>query len=442
MPEHRSLVGIRREDKNRWERRAPLTPGQVATLRDKAGLDFLVQSSDIRVFPDDEYREAGADVAEDLANCDLVLGVKEMPAGFFRSRGSYCFFAHVIKGQRYNMGMLARLLELDCNLFDYEKMTEDDGRRLVFFGRYAGLAGAVDTLCGLGLRLAARGLDTPFAALEPAHRYGSVAAALKTVAGTGQRLRREGIPPGLAPLVIGVAGYGHVGRGALEVLDALGAEAVEPEDVPGLVSVARADRVYRTVYREQHLAEPLDPGAAFELQEYYDHPDRYRGAFEDRLPYLTVLLNCIYWDRRYPRLVTRDWLRGEMRKPGGPRLLVIGDISCDVGGAIEANVRVTDPGEPFYAYDPATGTERAGVGGPGVVVMATDNLPCEFPADASEEFGRTLVDFVPRMARVDFAREFEDLDLPGPLRRALIVHRGRLTPDHAGLVRYLEDQRS
>lgn len=441
MSGRRPLIGIRREDKNRWERRTPLTPGHVRELAGSHELDFAIQPSDIRVFANSDYSAVGADVTEDLAGCDVVLGVKEMPAGFFRQGGTYCFFSHVIKGQRHNMPMLQRLLDLGCNLLDYEKMTDDSGRRLVFFGRYAGLAGMVDTLYGFGLRLQDEGLDTSFAGIGPAHSHDTLAAALKAVAEAGHRARREGIPTRLAPLIVGVAGYGHVGQGAIEVLDALGAEEVAPEDVPGLVSSGRQNRIYRTVFREEHMVEPVEPGHSFDLQEYYRRPERYRGAFEGRLPYLAVLVNCIYWESRYPRLVTREWLRGEMSKPGGPRLRIIGDISCDVGGAIEANVRLTDPGAPFYVYEPTAGTATDGVSGPGVVVMAIDNLPCELPADSSEEFGRTLTGFVPALARADFDRDSDKLDLPGPLRRALVVHRGRLAADFAYLSRFLGAQR-
>jgi alpha-aminoadipic semialdehyde synthase len=431
-------IGICRETKNHWERRAPLTPSQVAELSRVAGLRFAVQPSSIRVFSDDDYFAAGAVMTDDLSGCRIVLGVKEMPMDSFRLMGSYAFFAHVVKGQRYNMPMLRRLAELGCNLVEYERITDDTGRRLVFFGRYAGIAGMVETLVALGLRLTAQGIRNPFADMRPPHQYEHVGALMSALGAIGYHVRRDGLPEQIAPLVVGVAGYGHVSQGALEVLDALGATAVDPDDVPAVFSARSRTVIYRTVFKEQHLVDPIDRSKAFDLEEYYRHPERFRPAFEDRLPYLTVLVNCILWTDRYPRLVTREWLKSESAKPDGARLRVIGDISCDVRGAIEATVRVTDPGSPVFVYDPETDAATDGVDGRGVAVMAIDNLPCELPADASIDFGRALGPFVPYMARVDLGGEEAFSVLPRPLARALVLQRGKLTSDYRYITRYLE----
>lgn len=442
MSHKQPVVGIRREDKNEWERRVPLVPKQVEALIRSHGLAFRVQPSDIRVFPDEEFRSVGAEVIEELSDCDLVLGVKEVPPAFFRQDGFYCFFSHVIKGQPANMPMLRRLMDLGCSLVDYERMTDDVGRRLVFFGHFAGIAGAVNTLVALGRRLQAQGTATSLVQLRQAYEYGTVEAAMEAVRQVGHLVRREGIPNELTPLVIGVTGYGHVAQGVLEVLDEFGAVDVAPDQVPGLISSGDEKRVYRTVYREEHMVEPCDQGATFRLQEYYDHPDRYRSAFESRLPYLAVLINCIYWDERYPKLVTKDWLRGEMNKPGGPRLRVIGDVSCDVDGAVEANVRVTDTGSPFYVYHPELDRARDGLEGEGVAVMAVDNLPCELAVDSSRSFGKALRGFVPSLARADLSLPLDELDIPGPVSRSLLLHRGKLTPDYEYIEEFLKDARS
>lgn len=445
MISHAYDVGICRETKNSWERRAPLTPSGVSKLARTTGLRFAVQPDPNRAFPDEEYRAAGAAISENLDNCRVVLGIKEMPVGYFRPGGRYVFFAHVIKGQAYNMPMLKRLMESGCDLFDYERIVDESGRRLVFFGRFAGVAGAVETLIALGRRLAARGAQNPFAGLNPPHAYRDMPALMKDIELLRHRIRRENLLDPHAPLVIGVAGYGHVGMGVLEVLDALGAVDVIPEDLPALGGLRRSGSVsrpgqgslYRVVFREEHMAEPAEPGRVFDLQEYYRHPERFRPAFEERLPYLDVLINCIFWTDSYPRLVTREWLRGEFAKPDGPRLKVIGDISCDVRGAVEATVRVTDPGSPSYVYDPEIDRAVEGTDGHGVVVMAVDNLPCELPLDSSEEFSRVLEPFVPALAATGGADAAAGT-LPGPIARALIVRRGELTEDYRYLSRHLE----
>ena len=440
MSDSKPLVGIVRETKNRWERRAPLTPDHVRELGREHGLRFRVQPSTLRVFPDIEYADAGGELNEDLSVCNVVMGVKEMPIDSFRQDGTYVFFSHVIKGQSYNMPMLARMMELGCNLVDYERIVDEQERRLVFFGRHAGIAGAVDTLQALGQRLVWEGYRTALADVQPTHKYEHIDTVMDAMRRVGHRLRREGLPSGLVPLVIGVAGYGHVAQGALEVLDSLGAVDIAPEQLPDLFSRSAPGPLCRTVFREEHMVDPREPGRSFDLQEYYDHPELYRASFEERLPYLTALVNCIYWTDRYPRLVTNEWLRGELGKPDGLKLRVVGDISCDVGGAVEATARVTDPGEPAFVFDPEQDSTTAGVEGRGVVIMAVDNLPCELPADSSEDFGRALMPFVPALAAADFGLETARLELPVTVRRALVLHQGNLTSDYEYLTQCLKNE--
>jgi len=430
-------IAIRREDKNRWERRTPLIPEQVGQLIGD-GLAFTVQRSDLRTFSDDEFRAVGAEVSEDISGCPVVLGVKEIPETLFLPGRTYVFFAHVIKGQAHNMPMLRRMMELGCSLIEYERITDDAGRRLVFFGRFAGLAGMVDTLAGLGRRLHLQGFETPFDRVQLAHEYGRVELAKAAVAEVGREIAGQGLPDALTPLVIGVTGYGHVARGAWEMLDALGATEVDPVELPALVADGDPHSVYRVMFREEHTVEPLQLGHRFDLKEYCAHPELYRSRFEDHLPCLTVLVNCIYWDARYPRLVTRNWLKQAFSGDKRPRLAVIGDISCDIEGSVEATLKATEPGEPFYVYDPRTGTARDGIEGNGLVMMTVDNLPCELPFDASREFGNALLPFIPALAATDLDRPLDQLDLPGPIRRALVLHRGRLTPEYQYIEKYLK----
>jgi saccharopine dehydrogenase (NAD+, L-lysine-forming) len=431
-------IGIRREDKNAWERRSPLIPEQVGQLIGEHGLEFVVQPSNLRTFDDAEFREVGAEVGDDLSACPIVLGIKEIPGPAFLPGHTYVFFSHVIKGQLHNMPMLARMMELGCSLIDYEKMTDDAGRRLVFFGRYAGIAGIVDTLAGLGRRLAAQGTETPFSRVRPAHEYGRVDLARAALAEVGRDIVEQGLPAELSPFVVGVTGYGHVAKGVWEMLDALAATEVEPVDLPALAVPGDRHAAYRVMFREEHLVEPKEVGHRFDLKEYFARPELYRSRFEDHLSHLSVLTNCIYWDARYPRLVTKEWLKQAFASGHRPKLAAIGDVSCDIEGSIEATVKATEPGEPFFVYEPGDGLVRDGVEGDGMLLMAVDNLPCELPFDSSREFGVALMPFVPVIAHTDFGLPLEKLDLPGPIRRALILHRGRLTPDYQYLEKYLK----
>lgn len=425
------VIGIRREDKNRWERRVPLTPADVAELRARHGIEFLVQPSPIRAFPEAEYAAAGAEIREDLSACDLVMGVKEVPTAILLPEMRYFFFSHTIKCQSYNMPMLRRMLDLGCTLLDYELITDDQGRRLVFFGNFAGLAGMIVSLHALGRRLSLEGIPNPFARIRRTYEYAGLEEARREIASVGDTIRREGLDPRISPLVVGFAGYGHVSHGAQEILDLLPVQEVSPQELLRLRERPGISRhlVYKTVFREEHLVRPREAGARFELQDYYQHPEKYESAFEAYLPRLTVLVNGIYWTEKYPRLITREQAARLWAGPGpAPSLRVIGDISCDIEGSIELTLKATDPEAPCYVYDPRTGALREDLAGPGPVIMAVDNLPCELPVESSRFFSEALRGFVAEFAGADLSQPLAQLPLPGALQRALIAERGRLLP--------------
>lgn len=428
------MIGIRREDKNRWERRVPLTPEHVAQLVSRHGLEVAVQPSSNRAFPDQAYRDAGGRISEDLEDCRAVLGVKEIPVEKLRAETVYFYFAHVIKGQAQNMPALRTLLDLGSTLVEYERIVDEEGKRLIFFGRHAGYAGMIDALSALGRRLSWEGIETPFAALRSAHEYVDLEEARAHVRRVGEAIRHEGIPESLHPLVFGFTGSGNASRGAREILDLLPYEEVRPRELDSLASDADLPRdvVFQVVFERRHRVERRD-GGPFDADEALTRPDLYRSAMGRYLPHVTVLVNGIYWDPRAPRVVTREDLVRLIAGPEPPRLRVLADISCDVGGSIEANVRATTPGDPVYVYDPRDGSEVSGVAGRGPVVLAVDNLPCEFPFDASAYFGDALLRYLPAIARCDWTRPLEALEIPEEIRAAIVCHRGALAPAYAYL---------
>ena len=437
-----ALIGIRREDKSEWERRVPLIPQDAAKLEKENDLQVVVQSSSIRAFGDDEFRAAGITVQEDLSPCPTIVGIKEIPQDALEPDKTYIFFAHVIKGQPYNMPMLQRLLDLGCTLIDYERVVDERNRRLIFFGWHAGVAGMIDTLWALGQRLTWEGISNPFASLRQTHTYRDLDEAKAALAQVRREIESEGLPETLSPLVVGVAGYGNVSRGAQEILDLLPIIEIQPEEVAGITKSreASAHHIYKVVFKEWHMVEPLSLDAGFELQHYYNHPEEYQGVFEQYLPHLTVLVNAIYWTERYPRLVTKAYLRELFDTEDAPRLRVIGDISCDVEGAIECTTKSTEPGDPIYVYTPASGEVTDGHAGPGVVVMAVDILPSELPREASTDFSQVLKPYLPTIAQCDFDLPFEDCQLPPEIKRAVITYRGQLTPDYEYIQEYLDQQ--
>ncbi len=428
-------IGVRREDKTRFEARIPLTPEDIRRLREEGALDLVVQSSSQRAFTDEQIAALGVPVVEDVRDCDVVLGVKEMPESAFREGGVYVFFSHVIKGQPYNMPMLQTLMQRGGTLIDYERIVDDDGRRLVAFGVHAGLAGAIDSLWALGQRWQAGGRSTPLQEAKPAHAYDSLAAAKAELARIALECRASESFAAAAPVVVGVTGYGRVAQGAHEVLDELDPIDVAPEQLAECSP--HPGRFLRVRFEEEHFAEPngVEP---FSKERYYEYPETMRGVFSERyLPHLTVLVNAIYWDERYPRLVTKRDIKELYRNDAQPRLQVIGDVSCDIEGSIEITHKATTPDQPIYTYDADRDSSTFGLEGRGPTVMAVDILPTELPREASAAFSSALAPLVPELARHDFRTGIEGLS--GVLRRAVVVDRGRLSPDYAYLAEYLNE---
>jgi Alanine dehydrogenase/PNT, C-terminal domain. len=208
-------------------------------------------------------------------------------------------------------------------------------------------------------------------------------------------------------------------------------EEIAPGDIPSFFERKNhaSNTLYKTVFREEDMVEPIDPNAKFELQDYYDHPRKYRSTFDSHLPFLTVLVNCIFWTPVYPRFVTKESLKQLFLGNTEPRLRVIGDISCDIEGSVEVTVRATMPDNPVFVYDLAKDEARDGVEGKGPVIMAIDNLPAEIPLESSVFFSAALKSVVPSIIRADFSGDFENCQLPEAVKKAVILYRGRLTPD-------------
>ena len=432
------FVGIRHEDKYKMERRAPLTPRHVEYLIKHKNIDFLVQKSEKRVFIDEEYERAGAEISDNLEKSSIIFGVKEMPISFFEPEKTYIFFSHVIKGQSYNMPMLRRMMELKCNLIDYEKVVDDQNKRLIFFGKYAGLAGMINSLWAMALRLKHYGYDTKLLKIKQAHHYHSLDEAKRDISDIGQLIAENGIPSELRPFVIGFTGYGNVSQGAQEICGLLPVKEISPEKLLHLKNRKKlpVNILYKVVFKEKDMYEHMDPFREFDLNDYFANPANYRSKFEQYIPFLTMIINCVYWDDRYPRLVTKEYLK-KLYTGKTPHLKVIGDISCDVEGAIECTVKPTSIEDPVFLYEPLTGEIIMGHEGEGLLDMAVDILPSELPRDASDGFSDVLVHFVKPIVDADFELPFEDLNLPRAIKKALILHKGVLTPDYEYIQEYI-----
>lgn len=433
-------IGIRHEDKYIMERRVALPPRFVKKLTEK-GLQVYVESSPKRIFTDSEFKQAGAFVTPSLSDTPVIFGVKEIPLSFFEENKTYIFFSHVIKGQPYNMPMLTKMMEKKCNLIEYEKITDEQGRRLIFFGRFAGLAGMINSLWSFGERMKVLGQDTPFSKMRQSHKYNSLAEAEQAVREAGELIRAFGVPDEMAPFTIGFTGYGNVSLGAQHIANQLPAVEITPEELLKLKADGNYSNklVYKVVFKEHHISQPKDSGQKFDLKDYYEHPEKYKNQFEKYLPHLTILMNCMYWDDRYPTLVSKDAIE-KLHKANDMKLTVIGDVTCDPDGSIEFTHKGTEIEDPVFVYNPVKRESEMGFEGEGILVMAVDILPSELPRESSESFGEALIDFVPAIAHADYSADFEQLKLPAEIKRAMILHKGELTPDYQYIKKYLKKE--
>jgi alpha-aminoadipic semialdehyde synthase len=195
--------------------------------------------------------------------------------------------------------------------------------------------------------------------------------------------------------------------------------------------------MYKVVFKEEHMVEPISLDSAFELQDYYKNPEKYRSIFEKYLPDLSILVNCIYWTPDYPRFVTKRFLKKLWSRESSPKLKVIGDITCDVDGSVECTVKATSPDNPIFVYDPLDIDVTDGTEGRGVVIMAIDNLPAEISLESSIFFSQSLLPFVKGITEANFSGDFSDSQLPDPIKKATIVFRGEFTPEYEYMRRFL-----
>uniref|UniRef100_A0A672H4U3 Uncharacterized protein n=1 Tax=Salarias fasciatus TaxID=181472 RepID=A0A672H4U3_SALFA len=431
---HRAVVAIRREDVNPWERRAPLAPRHVRELTN-AGVKVLVQPSNRRAIHEKYYMKAGAVIEEDISEASLILGVKRPPEDKVLPRKTYAFFSHTIKAQEANMGLLEDLLKKEVRLIDYEKMVDANGYRIVAFGQWAGVAGMINILHGLGLRFLALGHHTPFMHIGMAHNYRNVSQAIQAVRDCGYEISMGLMPKSIGPVTFCFTGTGNVSKGAQDIINELPVEYVEPHELKDVSQTGDMTKVYATVLsRHHHLMRKSD--GLYDPMEYENHPELYTSHFRTSVaPYTTCLINGIYWDPHTPRLLRRVDAQRLIRPlgrlsedEGSPqlphKLLAICDISADTGGSIEFMNECTTIDKPFCMYDADQHIDHDSVEGNGILMCSIDNLPAQLPIEATEYFGDRLFPYVWEMVRPPGGSE-PSLFL---LVQAVITSNGVLTP--------------
>ncbi|XP_030588201.1 alpha-aminoadipic semialdehyde synthase, mitochondrial isoform X2 [Archocentrus centrarchus] len=435
---HRAIIAIRREDVNPWERRAPLAPRHVKELTN-AGVKVLVQPSNRRAIHEKYYMKAGAIVQEDISEASLIIGVKRPPEEKVIPRKTYAFFSHTIKAQEANMGLLEDLLKKEVRLIDYEKMVDANGYRIVAFGQWAGVAGMINILHGLGLRFLALGHHTPFMHIGMAHNYRNVSQAIQAVRDCGYEISMGLMPKSIGPLTFCFTGTGNVSKGAQDIINELPVEYVEPHELKDVSETGDMTKVYATVLsRHHHLVRKSD--GIYDPMEYENHPELYTSHFRTSVaPYTTCLINGIYWDPNTPRLLRRLDAQMLMRPrksssadEGSPelphKLLAICDISADTGGSIEFMNECTTIDKPFCMYDADQHIDHNSVEGNGILMCSIDNLPAQLPIEATEYFGDRLFPYIWEMLPSDAMRPMDEEEFSPQVRDAVITSNGKLTP--------------
>ncbi|KAB0795235.1 hypothetical protein PPYR_12074 [Photinus pyralis] len=434
-------IAIRREDQSVWERRAPFSPLHVRKLV-KNGVRVIVQPSNRRAYPMQAYLNAGAIIQEDISEASIIFGVKQVPIDQLIPNRTFCFFSHTIKAQESNMPLLDAILEQNIRLLDYEKLVDKKGQRVVAFGKMAGVAGTINILHGLGLRLLALGHHTPFMHIGPPHNYRNSSMARQAVRDAGYEVSLGLMPKSVGPLTFVFTGSGNVSQGSQEVFQELPHEYVPPELLQKAAEHGNPNKVYGCEVRRRHYLERIG-GGKFDHVEYEEHPERYVSTFSKKIaPYASVIINGIYWAVDSPKLLTipdakvllrpayTPWLPTSMGAPALPhRMLGICDISADPGGSIEFMNECTTIDTPFCLYDADRNKDTKSFKGPGVLVCSIDNMPTQLPRESTDFFGDLLMPFTPDILQSDASKPLDSHHFSPTIHGAIIASDGKLTPN-------------
>lgn len=429
------VVGILRETKEK-EKRAPLTPTDAGWLV-KRGVNVEIESSSIRVFKDKDYRKNGARILDKFCKATLLLGIKEPRVEDLYKDKIYMIFSHTIKGQFKNMPLLKAFLEKKITLIDYEKIVDLHNKRLVYFGRFAGICGALNSLHYLGKKLEWEGIKNPFSSIKQAYEYSSLKAVRYAMEEVDSQIQEQGFERGLAPFIIGITGHGSVSRGVQEILNLLNPIEIHPRNILRFVQHQRKmrNKLYKIVFFREEKFRSRD-GNGFYFEEYLKNPTKFESNLDVYLPYLNILIHTSYWDKRYPRLVTRKMIH-KLAPKESFRLGLIGDISCDVNGSIELTYKVTTMDNPIFTYDFEKKSYIDGYKSRGITILAEDNLPSELPKEASGEFSSLIRDYVYQIAVHGIKDVTNHIALPKEIRGAVITQGGKLKSDFTYLKNYI-----
>ncbi|WP_413165829.1 NAD(P)-dependent oxidoreductase [Capilliphycus salinus ALCB114379] len=320
-------IGIIREGKFPIDRRVPLSPQQCQAVQEKyPNLELIIQTSSIRCFADIEYQQLGLEVRENVSDCDILLGVKEVPVSELIPNKTYLFFSHTIKKQPYNRQLLQTILDKNIRLIDYECLTTERGSRVIGFGRYAGIVGAYHGLDAYGKRNYLYQLQ-PILDCVDLNQMKAELAKVK-----------------LPAIKITITGGGRVAKGVMEILDFIGITSVSPSD---FLTKSYPEAVYTQLNTTDYNKTP--DGSPFIEAEFFQYPEQFEGDFYKSTQVTDLLMAAAYWHPQSPVLFTTEDIQSS-----GFKIQAIADITCDIEGSIPCTQRTSTLTEPYYDYHPPT----------------------------------------------------------------------------------------
>lgn len=395
-------VGIIREGKVPHDKRVPFTPAQCKLILEQfPDVELFIQPCEYRCYLDNEYRSAGLQLKEDLSECDILMGIKEVPINDLIPGKKYLFFSHTIKKQSHNRKLLKAILEKKIQLIDYECLTDDEHNRVIGFGRFAGIIGAYNGINAYGKRY-------NLFNLRQAYQFNSLL-----------ELEAELEKVRLPNLKIIITGGGRVANGAIETMGILKIRKVTPYE---FINYSFREPVYVNLHSMDYY-KPKD-GRPWVHGAFYEHPEEFDSNFIRFAPVCDMLIHCAFWNPLAAPLFTKE----EMKSPAF-HISVIADVTCDLNGSIPSTTMPSTIDNPFYGYDPVTRTTDGAFEKNTITVMAVDNLPCELPRESSDDFGKNLIERV-------LPALFQNDD-KGIIARATITSNSHLTKQFSFLEDYV-----
>jgi alanine dehydrogenase len=389
------------ERKTPPDRRVVFSPSELVQAKQQfPNAEFKVEPSDVRVFSDKDYKEKGFEVTNDVSDCDVLIGVKEVPIENLIPNKKYFFFSHTIKKQSYNRKLLQAVLEKNIELYDHETIVNKEGFRLIGFGRYAGIVGAYNGFRAWGLKYNTFNLPK---AGELLHQEDLI-----------NQLNKITIPN----IKILLTGSGKASNGAQEMLDAMAIKKVSVDDY---LNKTFSEPVYCKIDVLDY-SQRKDGKVIEDVFDFFNNPQEYEANFMRFAKVTDYYIAAHFYGTGAPYLFTRD----DVKSPDF-NIKVVADISCDIDGPVATTLRASTIEDPIYGYDPQTESEIDYRDSNAITVMAVDNLPCELPKDASEGFGDMFLQHV--------IPAFFNGDKDGVLARAKIAENGNLTERFS----YLQD---